>query len=97
MSRRLSVSERLGADSFQTDKTPHLSLSDPRLCTTCVLRPCISVCPAEVYHWESDRLRINHENCIETGACRIACHDAGNRALVWNFPAGSRGVSYRFG
>lgn len=97
MARRLTIAEQLGVNAFQTDRSSHLTLSDPNLCNTCALRPCISVCPAEVYHYESGRLRINHENCVETGACRIACHEFGNRALVWSLPIGGRGVNYRYG
>ncbi len=94
---RWSISDRLGADRFATDKATHLKLADPAICRTCALKPCIAVCPAEVYHWEQDRLRINYENCLELGACRIACHAIGARALVWDFPAGGRGVRYRYG
>jgi ferredoxin like protein len=97
MAGRLPVSERLGADAFNTDSVTHLTLSDPALCRTCALRPCIRVCPAEVYHWEGDRLRISYENCLETGACRIACEQIGNRALVWAFPSAGHGVQYRLG
>ena len=97
MAARLSVSERLGADSFTTDKVPHLKIADPQLCRTCVLKPCIKVCPAEVYHWDADHVRINYENCLELGACRVACHELGNHALQWDFPVGSRGVHFRYG
>lgn len=97
MSGRPSVAERLGADAFDTDATPHLTLSDPKLCATCALRPCIPVCPAEVYHWEGERLRISYESCLETGACRVACQTLGNRALLWTYPRSGHGVQYRFG
>ena len=94
---RLSIADALGADAFDTDSIAHLALSDPQLCVACARRPCIQVCPAEVYHWEEGRLRISYENCLETGACRIACHVLGNRALVWNYPATGHGVQYRYG
>ncbi len=97
MAGRLSTSERLGADAFDTDTSPHLTLSDPALCRTCPDKPCIAVCPAEVYHWESDRLRISYESCLETGACRIACQSLGRGALVWAFPPAGKGVQYRLG
>ncbi len=97
MAARLSISERLGANSFTTDRVSHLKIADVRLCQTCALRPCIKVCPAEVYHWEGDHLRINYENCLELGACRVACQELGNHALEWEFPVGSRGVHYRYG
>jgi ferredoxin like protein len=94
---RLNTSALLGADAFDTHSAPHLTLSDPGLCKNCPLRPCISVCPAEVYEWEGERLRIRYENCLETGACRIACHEVGNRALIWKFPVSGHGVHYRYG
>jgi ferredoxin like protein len=97
VSGRLSTAERLGADAFDTDSTSHLKLSDPELCKHCALKPCIAVCPAEVYRWEGEHLRISYENCLETGACRVACQQMGNHALVWAFPAAGRGVHYRFG
>ncbi len=97
MAARLSTSERLGSDAFDTDPAPHLTLSDPALCRNCPTKPCITVCPAEVYHWESDRLRISYENCLETGACRVACQAIGQRALVWAYPPGARGGQYRLG
>ena len=95
--RRLSVAERLGTDSFATDKESHLRLSDPKLCESCELKPCIRVCPAEVYHWEEGRLLIHHENCLELGACRIACHRIGRGALLWEYPRGGKGVQLRYG
>jgi ferredoxin like protein len=94
---RLPLSDRLGSDSFQTDKTPHLRVDDPRICVGCELKPCIRVCPAEVYHWETDHLRINYENCLELGACRVACLKMGKGALRWEYPQASRGVQFRFG
>jgi ferredoxin like protein len=97
MDARSSVADRLGTDAFDTDSVSHLTLSDPALCKSCVLRPCIRVCPAEVYRWEEERLRIRYENCLETGACRIACEQMGNRALVWGYPAAGRGIQYRLG
>ena len=101
MGDRLSISERLGADAFATDTRAHLSVSSNDLCVTCKLKPCIRVCPAQVYEWAPDpaggKLLIHYENCLETGACRTACHEIGNRALIWEYPRGSRGVAFRFG
>ncbi len=99
MASKLALAERLGADSYVTDKESHLTLRDPALCRACPLKPCITVCPAQVYTWDADqnRLRIQYENCLELGACRVACQEVGNKALVWEFPKGSRGVQYRYG
>ena len=97
MAGRIPIAERLGSDAFDTDAKSHLTLSDPSLCQRCPLRPCIPGCPAEGYHWEEDHLRISYESCLETGACRVACHALGNHALVWAYPAAGRGVQLRFG
>ena len=99
MPTRLPVSERLGSVHYASDKETHLRLSDPALCERCTLKPCIRVCPAEVYQWDDARrrLQIRFENCLELGACRIACQEMGNRALLWEFPKGSKGVQYRLG
>ncbi len=99
MADRLSVSERLGADAFRSDKTSHLRLVSDELCRACTLKPCIPVCPAKVYEWDADqnRLLIHYENCLETGACRVACHQLGNRSLIWTYPDAGHGVQYRLG
>jgi ferredoxin like protein len=97
MPARLPLSERLGVDAFVSDRESHLTISDSSLCATCPRKPCLQVCPARVYEWEEGRLVIHHENCLELGACRIACHQMGNGALVWRFPRAGAGVSYRFG
>ncbi len=97
MAAKLPISERLGVDAFTSDRESHLTLDDPAKCVTCVLKPCLEVCPAKVYEWQDGRLVIHHENCLELGACRIACHQLGNGALVWRFPRAGFGVSFRYG
>jgi ferredoxin like protein len=97
MATSTPLSERLGANAFNSDKQPHLRIDEPDLCRGCATKPCIAVCPAQVYLWDGDRLRISWENCLELGACRIACHEIGNRALLWEYPRASRGVSFRYG
>ncbi|EQD71870.1 4Fe-4S ferredoxin iron-sulfur binding domain-containing protein, partial [mine drainage metagenome] len=83
---KLPISERLGVDAYTSDRESHLTLSDPAKCVACALKPCLQVCPAKVYEWQDGRLVIHHENCLELGACRIACHEMGNGALIWEFP-----------
>lgn len=97
MARPVSLSDRLGATSFLTDTQPHLTIPEPATCLTCELKPCIRVCPAQVYTWEENRIHIRYENCLELGACNIACQQIGKKALVWEFPRGGKGVSYRLG
>jgi ferredoxin like protein len=97
MPEPLTIAARLGANRFASDKQAHLTVSDPALCQRCTQRPCIVVCPAQVYHWEGEKLRISYENCFEVGACRVACHELGRQALQWKLPRGAHGVLYRQG
>ena len=100
MGTPLSISERLGTTAFATDAQTHLRLVNNELCLSCAIKPCIRVCPAEVYRWDTQqagKLLIRYENCLETGACRVACQAMGNRSLIWEFPPGGRGVTFRLG
>ncbi len=99
MPRKLSLSERLAVDACRPDRRSHLRLLSDDLCRACFLKPCITVCPAGVYEWDfpQNRLLIHYENCLETGACRIACHEVGNRSLLWDYPEAGKGIRFRFG
>lgn len=97
MRNRASITDRLGVDSFSTDRESHLRIENPDLCRKCPLKPCILVCPAEVYSWDNDRIHIRYEGCLELGACRVACHEIGNHAILWEYPKASKGVAFRYG
>lgn len=99
MTEKIPLSERLGSTSYVTDRKSHLRLVSDDLCRACVLKPCIPVCPAGVYEWDlrENRLLIHYENCLETGACRVACLKMGNRSLFWSYPEGGKGVRFRLG
>ena len=44
-------------------------------CRICKSKICTAICPAQVYEWDENaqKLIVNYENCLECGACRIAC------------------------
>lgn len=99
----LTLEDRLHLLQFRTFGSSHLDLEDPLVCVRCAGRPCTTVCPAEVYTWlEQDpggaagrgRLIVAYENCLECGACRIACPE---RNIRWAYPQGDYGVSFRYG
>ncbi|MEM4768974.1 MAG: 4Fe-4S dicluster domain-containing protein, partial [Saccharolobus sp.] len=52
------------------------------------------VCPANVYTWINQKIIISYENCVECGACRIAC-PFGN--ISWNYPRYGLGIALRYG
>jgi len=99
---RLSLEDRLYLVQYKTGEASHLKVKDEALCTRCAGRPCTTVCPAGVYAWAqeetgehgTERLVISYENCLECGACRISCPE---RNILWTYPRGGYGVSYRYG
>ncbi len=92
---QISLDKRLGTLAFNKDSEPFITV-DTNLCTFCEKKPCLYICPAQVYNWE-DRLVYNTEGCMETGACLVVCHKLGNKAIRWNYPAGGRGVTFTKG
>ena len=91
----MSIDDRLSKVKYVTDEESHLKVNTEQ-CKNCKSKTCTFVCPANVYEWnkEEDKLIINYENCLECGACRIAC---GKKCIEWHYPKGTCGVTYKFG
>ena len=90
----MSMDERLLKTRFFVDSgNPHITVSTD-LCFDCLEAPCLSVCPAQCYMREGERLLFNWENCVECGSCRLVCPKG---AISWNYPRGGFGVCYRYG
>ena len=94
--KSLTTDDRLALDKFDADEEPFIVV-ETELCKTCALKPCLSVCPAQVYRWENGQLNYNTEGCIELGACAIVCPNLGNGAIRWNYPRGGHGVEFAYG
>jgi ferredoxin like protein len=93
----LSLDARLGLLRYEIDgERSHIDVVATR-CVTCRARPCLTVCPAEVYRWVDDRVAVRYENCLECGACQVSCAEGGNGAITWRNPAGGFGVVFRHG
>jgi ferredoxin like protein len=94
---KLTLDERLGLCKYEIDASrSHIDVDSER-CGQCSRRPCLSVCPAEVYQWVGGRVAVRYENCLECGTCQFACDAFGNRGLSWHNPAGGFGVQFRQG
>ena len=91
----MSIDDRLSKVKYVTDEESHLKVNTEP-CKNCKSKTCTFVCPANVYEWnkEEDKLIINYENCLECGACRIACE---KKCIEWHYPKGTCGVTYKFG
>src|SRR5438132_7091168 len=92
---KLSLDKRLGTLSFNKDPEPFITV-DTETCFKCEKKPCLYICPAQVYVWE-EKLVYNTEGCMETGACLIVCHKLGAKAIHWKNPSGGHGVTFTQG
>lgn len=92
----LSVPDLLGRDQFEVDEDePHIVV-DARICAPCADKPCVAVCPAQLYTLGADgELTFDHAGCLECGTCRVVCRTGG--IVRWTYPRGTFGVSYRQG
>ena len=91
----MNLDKKLYTLKYSPDTKSHLN-PDQEQCKLCKGRPCEFICPAGVYEWNNDKneLMVNYENCLECGACRIACE---RKSLNWEYPKGTKGVTFKNG
>jgi ferredoxin like protein len=91
----IEIKRRLGTLRYQTDSKDHAHIRvKPEICLRCPHSFCTFVCPAQCYERIDGRLVFRYEDCVECGACAIAC-DQGS--VTWTYPRGTFGVRYRYG
>ncbi|WP_338598307.1 ferredoxin family protein [Sulfolobus tengchongensis] len=95
----MRIEEKLYTLRYKKDEQPHLAIIDPNKCLKCaevngVPQPCITVCPANVYSWINQKIIVSYENCVECGACRVACPYAN---IMWKYPRYGLGIALRYG
>ena len=91
----MNIEAKLGLDVFKIDSEPHIIIRHEICQAKCLIRYCLSICPAELYTLsEQGEVQVNYEGCLECGACLIACV---HEALTWHYPRAGYGVQYRFG
>ena len=89
------LEDKLFLLKFKADDHSHIEITSNDVCVSmCEEKWCTHTCPADVYHWEGDRIVVSYENCIECGACRMIC-PYGN--INCTMPRGGFGVQYKFG
>ena len=91
----MNLDKNLATLKYTPDTVSHLKPNNED-CKTCKYRPCENVCPAGVYEWleNEQKLLVKYENCLECGACRIACE---KKSLEWEYPKGTKGVMFKKG
>lgn len=87
----MRLEQKLYLLRHRVEEESHLVV-DPERCRICVDRVCLTICPANVYSLEGDRIGVAYENCLECGSCRIICSH-----IRWRYPLGGYGISYRHG
>jgi ferredoxin like protein len=89
-----TIEERLALDKYALDENSHITINQ-EICSQCVDRYCLTVCPAQVYRCEEGEgtVVVNHAGCLECGSCIAVCELG---SLTWNMPAGGMGVIYRY-
>lgn len=93
----LTLETKLGRNVFKLDhESPHIVINHEACRERCTTRPCLFVCPANLYTYqqERDEVFVDYEGCLECGICLIVCQD---EALSWKYPRAGFGVQYRFG
>lgn len=93
--KQVNVDDKLAKVKYVPDEECHLN-PDQAKCLICTSKVCTFVCPAKVYEWdeENKRLIIGYENCLECGACRVACE---KKCIDWKYPKGTKGVTFKNG
>lgn len=88
------VRDKLHFNSYLVDDKGHLAIIDTDVCRHCEHKGCLYVCPVEDFVAVDDHVVLSWEGCVECGSCRIIC-DYDN--IRWEYPAGGRGICYRYG
>lgn len=89
----MNINEKLSTLKFNKDKESHLKVDDD-ICLRCKEKFCTYICPANVYEWDEykEKTIIRYENCLECGACKIACE---KNNIEWQYPNAKFGVKYK--
>lgn len=91
----MTIDDKLFTVKYKPDVVSHLR-PDFEKCKSCISKICTTICPAKVYEWDDleSKLTVNYENCLECGACRIACE---KDCIDWEYPKGNKGVTFKNG
>jgi ferredoxin like protein len=91
----MEIKQRLGTVKYSVDGNyPHITV-DEAICEKCPHHFCVMACPAQCYTLTKDKkLVFQYEDCVECGACSIAC-DQGS--VTWHYPKAGNGVIYKYG
>lgn len=93
--KKQTIEESLGLDKFEVDEENAHIMIDKEICRRCQKKPCLVICPAQLYTLRDGEVNFDYAGCLECGTCRVMCKDKG--ITKWEFPRGSFGVAFRYG
>lgn len=85
-----SIQDKLAIMKYNCAEFSHLII-DQEKCKKCREKTCTFICPANVYSVDENtgEILVSYENCLECGACRIACP---KKLIDWKYPKAGCGV-----
>lgn len=88
-----SIQDKLSTIKYNCAKETHLKV-DMEKCLKCKEKTCTFICPADVYSIDAqtNKTVVQYENCLECGACKIACP---KNAIEWEYPEAGCGVIFK--
>jgi len=95
----MNLIDKIKLDTFNMDTSyQHVGIVDLTICREqCKSRACLKICPSQVYQWTDDinsDIFVHYVQCIECGACRIACP---KQNIFFDFPRSGYGIMHRYG
>lgn len=93
---RVNADDRVASLKYYVDEQyAHLWIKDEVACQDCEQKPCLFICPVNVYRLDRHgRTIVGYQACVECGSCRVACPEEN---IGWTLPRGGYGVAYKFG
>ena len=87
------IQNKLTTVKYNCAKETHLIVNQ-KICGKCKEKTCIYICPADVYNVDktTGNIVVQYENCLECGACKIACP---KKNIKWQYPPASCGVVFK--
>ncbi|MBQ8475834.1 4Fe-4S dicluster domain-containing protein [bacterium] len=87
------IQKKLITVKYDCDNMSHLIVNQ-EICSNCREKTCTFICPADVYNIDDSmgNVVVQYENCLECGACKIACP---KNNIDWRYPKSSYGVVFK--
>ena len=88
-----AIEKKLTTVKYNCANSSHLVVNQ-EICKKCKEKTCTYICPADVYNLDKKTglIFMQYENCLECGACKIACP---KHNIEWCYPPSGCGVVFK--